>query len=109
MASTAMPPLFSKKITLSKYGEQFEDYDGGIITPSPLIMSLPYISKINNLNIENFFIISVGTTIKDVKGILKDLHDEHVLLKVVDFISINYQIQKPVLDTFFKYILQRIL
>ena len=99
-----MPPLFSKKITLSKYGEKFEDYDGGIITPSPLITVMPYISKINNLNIENFFIISIGTTIRDVKETLKDLDDKYILLKATDFISINYQIQKPVLDAFLRYV-----
>ena len=103
-ASVSIPPLLSKKTTISEDQEKLIDYDGGLITPSPLFVSLPYIAKINNIEINDFFIASIGTTITDVKEILEDFDKQYILSKATDYINISQQITKPTFDAFLKYI-----
>ena len=104
MASIALPPLLPKQTIISTDQEKLIDYDGGLITPSPLFVSLPYIAKVNNIEINDFFITSIGTTIQDVKEILKDFDTQYILFKATDYISISQQITKPVFDAFLKYV-----
>ena len=104
LASTAIPPLFPKKTIITVDQKKLVDYDGGLITPSPLFVSLPYIAKINNIEINDFFIASIGTTITDVKEILEDFDKQYILSKATDYINISQQITKPTFDAFLKYI-----
>ena len=107
VASSAIPPLFSKKTTILKGQEKLIDYDGGIITPSPLFVSLPYISKVTNTSINDFFIIFIGTTIQDSKKILANFDKQHILLQAQDYINISQQITKPVFDNFLKHVYKK--
>ena len=96
---------FQKKTTVSADQKKFVDYDGGLGgVQSPLLTSLPYIAKVNNLEIDDFFIISIGTTITNVKEILEDFDTQYILFKATDYIDISHQIIKPEFDKFLKYV-----
>ncbi|RST69958.1 patatin-like phospholipase family protein [Candidatus Aquarickettsia rohweri] len=104
LASIALPPYFLKKTTHSKHGEKLHDYDEGIIHPSPIIISLPYIAKENNLERNDINIISIGVSISKTKDVLKNLDDQYIIYKAIDYINISQQITKPPFDDFSKYI-----
>ena len=101
-ASISYPGLFDAKITKTK-DIVLKDYDGGLIADSPLPMALPHIfDKESNIVKEDSLIISIGTTIGNAKGVLKNMDSDSFVQNIYNIYQISSQIQKKPFDKLIK-------
>ena len=91
-ASTCAPGLFNSKVTKTE-DKVLKDYDGGLVTSSPLTTALPHIfNKENNIAKEESLIISIGTTIGNAKHVFENINKKSILYNILSLLKIIYYI-----------------
>ena len=101
-ASISYPGLFDSKTT-ELDGEIYKDFDGSLITDSPLFMALPHIFEMNKQASKEYtLIVSVGTTIGNLQKILANIDNDSYVYNIYNIYKITGQIQKQPLDKLLK-------
>ena len=101
-ASTCAPGLFNSKVTKTE-DKVLKDYDGGLVTSSPLTTALPHIfNKENNIAKEESLIISIGTTIGNAKHVFENMDKSSFVYDMYALLKISDDIEKKPLDKLIK-------
>ncbi|WHA05262.1 patatin-like phospholipase family protein [Candidatus Bandiella numerosa] len=102
MASISYPGLFDPRVTKTE-DKILKDYDGCLVSASPLPMVLPHIfNKENNITKEESLIVSIGTTIGNATPILADMDKNLFMKNMYQIYKMSTQIQKKPFDKLMK-------
>jgi len=102
MASISYPGLFDPRVTKTK-DKILKDYDGCLVSASPLPVVLPHIfNKENNIAKEESLIVSIGTTIGNATPILADMDKNSFMKNMYQIYKMSTQIQKKPFDKLMK-------